>query len=253
MDPVLTMVVLFIAGVIAGTLNIIAGGGSLLTVPLMIFMGLPPTVSNGTNRVAILVQNIGAVWSFHRHGIMDWSWIRLAALPGIAGAAVGTWLALIVGDLAFQRILAVVLVLVAIWTLWNPLGDREVGETIRHLDRPSRRWGLGFAFFGIGIFGGFIQAGIGFIILAVTTVVGLDMVRGNALKVLFVLAFTPLALVLFSAGGKVNWPYGLALAAGNLIGAFVGVRLTVLKGHAWIKRVVTVTVVVFAIRLFFAG
>ncbi len=149
--------------------------------------------------------------------------------------------------------LAVVLVAVAVWTLWNPIGEREVGDHIRDLDRPARRWGLRLAFFGIGIFGGFIQAGIGFIILAVTTMVGLDMVRGNALKVLFVLAFTPLALALFSMGGKVNWPYGLALAAGNLIGAFVGVRLTVLKGHTWIKRVVTVTVVVFAIRLFFTG
>ncbi len=253
MDHWVIAPLLFVAGLVAGTLNVIAGGGSLLTLPLMIFLGLPATVANGTNRVALLAQNVGAVWSFHRHGIIDWGWIRLAAIPGLLGAGLGTWLALIVDDAAFQRLLAVLLVAVALWTMWNPLSDRKVGETIEGADRPGRRVLLGLVFFGIGIYGGFIQAGIGFIILAVTTLAELDLVRGNALKVLFVLFFTPVSLALFAAGGKVDWAYGFALAAGNLAGAFIGVRLTVLKGHAWIRQVITVTVIVFAIRLWLWG
>jgi len=244
-----TAVVLFVAGTIAGTLNVIAGGGSLLTLPLLIFLGLPAGVANGTNRVAILVQNIGAVWSFNRHRVLDWGWVPIAALPALVGGIVGAWLAIQVDDLAFQRILAVLMVLIALWTVWNPLGGRSVGETLSAAETPRGRALLMAVFALIGVYGGFVQAGVGFLILAVITLGGLDLVRGNALKVLLVLAYTPLSLALFALDGKVDWAYGAALAAGNLLGAFIGVRLAVLKGHTWIKRVVTVTVLAFAIRL----
>ncbi|MFV1986088.1 MAG: sulfite exporter TauE/SafE family protein [Gemmatimonadota bacterium] len=244
-----TAVVLFVAGTIAGTLNVIAGGGSLLILPLLIFLGLPAGVANGTNRVAILVQNVGAVWSFNRHGMIDWGWVRIAALPALFGGAAGAWLAIRIDDLAFQRVLAVLMVVIALWTVWNPLGGRTVGQT---LSAAETRWGrvlLMVAFALIGVYGGFVQAGVGFLILAVITLGGLDLVRGNALKVLLVLGYTPLSLALFALDGKVDWAYGAALAAGNLLGAFVGVRVAVLRGHVWIKRVVTVTVLAFAIRL----
>jgi len=249
MDVGTTAVVLFLAGLVAGTLNVVAGGGSLLTLPLMIFLGLPATVANGTNRVALLVQNVGAVWSYQGHGVVDWKWLPQAALPGLLGAGVGTWLALSVDDFAFKRILSVVLVLVALWTLWNPLGKHEVGASMLVAEGGLGRIGVGIVFFLIGIYGGFVQAGIGFVILAFTTLLGFDLVRGNALKVLFVLTYTPLSLALFAWGGKVDWGYGVALAAGHLAGALIGVRLTVLKGHTWIRGVVTITVIAFAIRL----
>lgn len=233
----------------AGILNVIAAGGSLLTLPVLIFLGLPPTVANGTNRVAILVQNVGAVWSFHRHRVIDWRWVPRAGVPAALGAVLGAWLALRIGDDAFRRVLAGVIIAAAAWTLWDPLK--------RHAPAPgpeSPRWGMGVAavFFGIGIYGGFIQAGVGFLVLATVTALGLDFVRGNALKVLIALLFTPLALVVFSLGGKVDWAAGAALALGNLIGGLIGVRLSVLKGHRWIRHVVMVAVVIFAIRLWVA-
>jgi len=244
-----TAVLLFVAGTVAGTLNVIAGGGSLLTLPLMIFLGLPAGVANGTNRVAILVQNVGAVWSFNRHRMIDWSWLPLAALPALVGGGVGAWLAIRIDDLAFQRILAVLMVLIAVWTLWNPLGSRDVGEKLLAAETRRGRFLLILGFGFVGLYGGFVQAGVGFIILAIITMGGLDLVRGNALKVLLVLAYTPLSLALFAFDGKVDWAYGVALAAGNLLGAFIGVRLSVLKGHLWIRRVVTITVLAFAVRL----
>ncbi len=253
MDGSQAALILFVAGLAAGTLNVIAGGGSLLTLPLMIFLGLPPTVANGTNRVAILLQNAAAVWGFHRHRVMDWSWIRLAAIPGVLGAGLGTWLALVIGDAAFQRMLAVFMVLIALGTLWRPARGRVPGQVLRGLEGARGQWALRAGFFAIGVYGGFIQAGIGFLLLGLTTLAGLDLVRGNALKVLFVLAFTPLSLALFAWGGKVDWVMGAALAAGNLVGGLVGVRLTVLKGHRWVRGVVTVTVIAFAVRLLFWG
>lgn len=251
MDYWTTAALLFAAGTVAGTVNVIAGGGSMLTLPLMIFLGLPASVANGTNRVAIVVQNIGAVSRFRRHGLLDPAWVPIAAVPALVGAIAGSWLALRIDDASFQRILAVLMVAIALWTIWNPLKGRgrKPGAAATVPSSGKGRAALAAAFLLIGVYGGFVQAGVGFIILAALTVAGLDLVRGNALKALVVLAYMPLSLAIFALDGKVDWGMGAALAAGNLAGALIGVRLTVLKGHVWIRRVVTVTIVLFAIRL----
>ena len=241
---------LALAGAVAGALNVVAGGGSFLVLPVMIFLGLPATVANGTNRIGILAQNATAVWGFHQHRLIEGGWIGVAVVPALAGAALGTWAAIEIEDAAFRRALALIMVAVSLWTLWDPLARRP-GEEAAPQGRLGRI-GTVLLFFAIGVYGGFVQAGIGFLLLAATTLQGLDLVRGNALKVLIVLVFTPLTLVLFTLGGKVDWGMGLALAAGYGVGGLAGVRLTVRKGHAWLKRVVTVTVIVFAILLWFS-
>jgi len=116
-----------------------------------------------------------------------------------------------------------------------------------------RRWAFIAAFFLIGVYGGFIQAGIGFLLLAATSAAGFNLIRGNALKVTVVLGFTPVALLLFAWNGKIDWAMGFALAAGNFLGGLAGVHLQVLKGHAWVRGVVTAVIVVFAIRLLFGN
>ncbi len=242
-------VALGVVGLVAGTLNVMAGGGSFLTLPVMIFLGLPAGVANGTNRVAILVQNVGAVWSFRRHRLLARGWLASAALPALVGAGLGTWLAVQIGDRSFERILAALMVVITVWTIWDPVGRRRPREELGEGMGPLARWGLALGFFGAGVYGGFVQAGIGFLLLTLTTLGGLDLVRGNALKVLLILIFTPLSLAVFAATGNVDWGMGGALAAGNLVGGLVGVRLTVLKGHAWIKRVVLVMVILFSLKL----
>jgi len=260
-------------GLAAGALNVIAGGGSFLSLPAMIFLGLPPTVANGTNRVAILVQNAGAVWGFQRRRLVAWRWLVRAALPAVVGALLGAWLAVRIGDQSFKRILSVLMVVVSLASLWRPggrapddAGERgsggEAGAPGRSDASAERadgvpapppelgaRLALGAGFFLVGVYGGFVQAGTGFLFLAVLTWAGFDLVRGNALKVLVILLWTPLALWQFAAGGQVDWVLGLALAGGNFSGALIGVRLTVLKGSRWVRRVVTVTVIAFAVLL----
>ena len=135
--------------------------------------------------------------------------------------------------------------------MWRPT-PAAGGEAVAPPTGP-RGWAFAGAFFLVGFYGGFLQAGIGFVILAVTSAGGLDLVRGNAVKVTLVFCFTPLALALFAWTGKVDWVMGLSLAAGNLIGGLAGVRIQVLKGHGWVRNVVTVTIVLFAIRLLIAG
>ena len=234
------------AGFVAGALNVVAGGGSFLTLPLLIFLGLPSAVANATNRVGVVVQNVGGVWGFQRHAVMDWPWGLWASVPSVVGAVVGAWAALQVGDAAFRRILALVMIVVSLWTLVDPLkGLRRTA-----VSSPNDP-GIVLGFLAVGLYGGFVQAGVGFLVLAVTTAAGLDLVRGNAVKVLTVLALTLVSLLVFVSAGKVDWPMGLALAIGNFAGSLVGVRLTVVKGHAWVKGVVTATVIAFAIKLWF--
>jgi uncharacterized membrane protein YfcA len=240
---------LVLAGFVAGALNVIAGGGSFLTLPILIFMGLPASVANGTNRVGIFFQNVGAVWGFHRNRLMDWKSILWAALPASLGAVAGTVLALSIGDAAFRKVLAFLMIAVTLWTLWDPLAKKDPSSRKGSVRLPV----LAFGFFLTGVYGGFVQAGVGFLVLAATTLAGLDLVRGNAVKVLSILAFTIVSLAIFVSQGKVLWLPGLVLALGTFLGGQLGVRFTVLKGHAWVKRVVTVTIIVFAVKLWVAG
>jgi len=242
---------LFLVGCISGTLNVIAGGGSFLTLPMLIFLGLPPSVANATNRVGIVMQNIGAVWGFSRHRLVEWRDLVWAGLPATAGSVLGTWAALWVSDDAFRRILAFLMVAVTLWTLLNPVTGKP-GEGPVSLT-PSRRLLVGTLFFLIGIYGGFVQAGAGFFILAATTLAGLDLVRGNAVKTTTVLSLTVLSLSIFASQGRIHWGAGLLMGSGMVLGALVGVRLTVLRGHGWIKAVVTTAIIVFAVKLGFFG
>ncbi len=250
MEDLLYISLLFAIGIVSGVLNVIAGGGSFLTLPLLIFLGLPTLVANGTNRVGILAQSIGAVWGFHRYRVLDWRPAIWAALPASLGAVLGTLFALVVSDEDFKKILAFLMIFLTLCSFWSPLGRKT---------KSPQRWtrlrliAFGLVFFLVGIYGGFVQAGVGFLILATTTWAGLDLVRGNALKVVNVLAFTMLSLGIFSWQGKVYWPMGLALAVGTTLGGHLGVRLTVLKGHNWLRGVVTVTVISLAIKLWLAG
>ena len=241
----LGLAALFVVGFIAAVLNVVAAGGSFLTLPLLLFLGLPATVANGTNRVGVLAQNISAVLGFHRHGILPVRWALSVSVPTVFGAAIGVWAALNVPDIAFRRILSVVMLAMTLGTL---LHKSLRGETRAEAQHPWH-WTMLVGFFFMGLYGGFIQAGVGFLALALTTIAGLDLVRGNAVKVLTVMLLTTLSLAVFAGTGNVNWSAGLALGLGNILGGVVGVRLAVLKGHKWLEHIVTVTIVIFAVML----
>ncbi len=242
----LELILLAAAGVISGALNVVAGSGSFLILPILLFVGLPATLANGTNRVGILTQNLAGLIGFHQHGAMDWAWSLKASIPAMIGAGFGVWAALAVPDFAFRRILSVAMVVVTVWSLLNRQKLVNAGDV-----KPPSHWLVVAGFFVVGLYGGFIQAGVGFLSLAITTAAGMDLVRGNAVKLLTVLIVTIISLVTFAGAGQVDWPKGLALAAGNWVGAVIGVRMAVFKGHNWLQQVVTVTVVLFAIALWF--
>lgn len=240
------MVFLALVGVMAGILNVLAGGGSLLTLPLLIFMGLPATTANGTNRIAILVQNLFAISGFHRHGVLSWRLAMVCAGPAIAGSYLGARLALQVDEALFRQLLAGIMLGVLALTLWDPMKERQA-QAVRL--SPGRLAVLLASFFMVGVYGGFVQAGVGFLIIAALLFQGLDLVQTNAIKVTIICFFTLVALAVFMRHGQVNYPLGLSLAAGNACGGWLAAHLAVKKGHAWIKRIVSLAIIVFAVKL----
>jgi uncharacterized protein len=241
----LGFVALFAVGFVAAVINVIAGGGSFLTLPVLIFLGLPAGVANGTNRVGVLAQGVSAVLGFHQHHVLPVLWAFSVSVPAVIGAGLGAWGAINVPDIAFRRILSLVMLTIALGTLLH----RSLRAAPRAEPLSPWHWTMVAGFFITGLYGGFLQAGVGFLAVAMTSIAGLDMVRGNAVKVFTVMLLTLLSLAVFAATGHVNWPAGIALALGSLLGGVVGVRVAVLKGHTWLEHVVAVTIVVFAVLL----
>jgi len=237
---------LVLAGTVAGFLNVLAGGGSLLTLPLLIFLGLPATVANGTNRVAIFCQNIFAITGFRRQGVFPARLALLCTGPALVGSYIGANLAVEIDDQLFRRLLALIMIGILVFTAIDPIKRLRIEEG---RVTPMRAAVLLVTFFVIGIYGGFVQAGVGFLIITGLLVHGLDLVRINAIKVIVIFAFTFVALAVFMVHGQVDYGLGLALAAGNSAGGWIGTHMAVKKGHDWIKKVVSLTVLLFALKL----
>jgi uncharacterized membrane protein YfcA len=247
MDPYVWQIpALALVGVVAGFLNVLAGGGSLLTLPLLIFFGLPAATANGTNRIAIFCQNIFAITGFKRQGVFPIGLAMLCIPPALIGSYFGARLAITVDEMVFRRLLALIMVGVLLFMVMDPMKRLQRPEAPM---TPVRLAVLVISFFGVGIYGGFVQAGVGFLIISGLLIHGLDLVRINAVKVLVIFAFTAVALAVFVMHGQVDYVLGLALAAGNSLGGWFASHMAVKKGHEWIKRFVIVTVLVFAMRL----
>jgi hypothetical protein len=242
------LIVLALIGIVAGWINVMAGGGSLLTVPVMLFMGVPGPVANGTNRIAILAQNIVAVSTFWRKGYSDFrlgfTLALAASLGAVAGASVGVQLE---GEW-FDRVLALVMIGVLILMATGHDKIKPVATT----GAPQRLLLGHFLMIGAGFWGGFIQIGVGFILMPILhRVMGLDLVRVNMHKVFIVLVYTILALTVYASQLQLLWWTGLALAIGNSIGGWLGAHTTIRHGEGLIRRVLFIALGAFILKLLF--
>lgn len=245
----LKLIVLFAAGFVSAIINTIAGGGSFLTVPLLIFMGLPPTVANGTNRLGVFMQSLSGINKFRSYGMFPWKLGIRISIPATAGALLGAYLATIVSDDAFKKYFAVFMVLMTLLTFLKPkVAKRDFSD----IQLSPAKWALVYVlFFFVGIYGGFIQAGVGFLFLAAMVMTGSDLVTGNALKLFVVMVFTLFALIVFIINGKVDFFLGFILAAGSTLGAVVGAKLSVKRGEKFVRKFVVAAVIIFAVLLLF--
>ncbi|MDH3889998.1 MAG: sulfite exporter TauE/SafE family protein [candidate division Zixibacteria bacterium] len=238
------------AGFIAGFINTLAGSGSLVTLPLLIFLGLPANIANGTNRIAILLQNAVAVKSFHRQKLIDFRHTLTLAIPAVLGALVGAQIAVNLDEVIMRRTIGALMLVMLIVTLMHP--QRWLEQTKSIATRPG--WWQMVLFFGIGIYGGFIQAGVGIFLLAgLVLSIGYDVVHANGAKVVIVFCFTVIALAVFVFNDQVNWTVGLVLAIGNMSGAWVAARMAVKRGAVFVRWLLIVVLILSAGYLLGAG
>ena len=240
---VLEVLLLLGAGLAAGFINALAGGGSAITIPILTEM-VGISTANGTNRIAIFLANLTAIAGYQKGEAIPWKRLSVLIIPTVIGAAVGAWLSTITPPDVLRKVFAAVLLLVAASVLLRPsrwLEERDVA-----LHEPWRS----IVFFGIGFYGGFVQAGVGFLLLAGLVLdAGMNLVKGNAAKVVLIAAYSPIAIVLFAHASQVDLLVGGVLAAGQMSGAWIGSRLAVLKGAAWIRWVLVAAALVAAARL----
>jgi uncharacterized membrane protein YfcA len=238
-------IILFAIGLIAGFVNVFAGGGSTLTLPALIFAGLDSAMANGTNRIAILLQNISGISSFKQQKIKGARIALKYALFTIPGAIAGAFFSIKITQDWFERILGIIMIGVVI----SLFQKRKENSAIDENKEP----GLFFYFslVAIGFYGGFIQVGIGFIIMAALFhFLQTSLVRVNFYKLIFVFIYTIPTLLIFILNDKVDWGLGLSLAAGNMVGAWIAAHVTVKKGDSFIRYVLAGAIVLMAIKLF---
>ncbi len=235
------------AGFVAGFINTLAGSGSLVTLPLLIFLGLPANVANGTNRVAILFQNVVSVSSFRQQKMLDVRGGLSLAIPAIVGSVVGAQIAVNLDETVMRRIIGMLMVVMLVVILIKP---KRWLEGRSDVDSGAFGWQQWIIFFFIGIYGGFIQAGVGVFLLAgLVLSAGYDLVRANAVKVLIVLSFTAFALAVFVINGQVVWFVGLVLSVGNMLGAWVATRVAVKQGAGFVRWLLIAVVTVSGAQL----
>jgi uncharacterized membrane protein YfcA len=238
---------LAVIGIAVGFLNVMAGGGSLISMPILIFLGLEPAMANGTNRVAILVQNITAVSTFRSRGYSEIRRSLGLGLCTVPGAVAGAIAAVAVDPILFKRILGAVLVAAVVLILRKKPSSPESAEGA---SRPALAY---VAMVGVGFWGGFMQAGVGFLIMPVLyQLLRLDLVRVNMHKVFIVGIYTIPALLVFAIQGKVWWLGGFALAIGNALGAWFATRVTITHGERAVRVVFVAAVIVMGLKLILA-
>ena len=241
-----TYIIVVAVGIVAGIINTLAAGGSLLTLPVLMALGLPPNMANGTNRIAIFLQNVIGVGAFHREKVMDFPSGFKVGIPAALGAIAGAFIAVNLNDEVMKLAIAGVMILVFFLILLKP--NRWINSHEEH--PPIPYWIQVIVFFLVGIYGGFIQAGVGFFLL--TSLVlgsGFELLKANALKLFVILLYTPMALLIFFLHGDVYLWMGLILAVGNMTGAWIGTKIAVKWGVVFIRYFVLVAILVASTKL----
>jgi hypothetical protein len=235
------------AGFMAGFINTLAGSGSLITLPMLMFLGLPANVANGTNRIAILLQNVVGVGSFRQQKVLNTKMGLWLAIPAVIGSLLGAQIAIELNEEIMENTIAILLIVMFFLILYKP--QRWIKGKAGHVEAKPSVFQF-IIFFLIGIYGGFIQAGVGIFLLAgLVLSAGVDLVRANAMKLLIVLIYTPFAIAVFFMNGQINWEYGLILAVGNMLGAFVASRFAVNWGAKYVRYILLAVILLSALKL----
>jgi len=245
MPQYLQLIILFLSGVIAGFINVNAGGGSSLTLPVLMLLGLDSAAANGTNRIGILVQTVSSVSSFRKQAHSDFKKSIMYACCALPGAVAGSLFSVRLSDKSFKTILSIILIGIIISLFVKPDFTKTAGNTTE-----KRSWFVFPALVAVGFYGGFIQVGVGFLLMSTLYyTLHLSLVRVNMHKVFIVFIYTIPTITIFAVTGNIHLVFGIILAAGMAIGGWWGAHFAVKKGDTFIRLILVAAIVIIIIKL----
>ncbi|SBT16184.1 hypothetical protein MGA5115_00264 [Marinomonas gallaica] len=244
-------VLLVVTGFLAGIINTLAGGGSNLTIPALMVMGMPADIANATNRVGVILQGIVGVKGFHKAGKVEKADIVPVLMPTLLGGLLGALLASYAPESILKPLLLTTMISMTVVMLVRPgvIAAPEGTVPFKVSEKPSA-W---LALFVAGIYGGFVQAGVGFVLIAALAgTLRYDLVRTNALKMVCTIGFTALALAVFIWNDQVWWVPGLILASGTMVGSIIAVRFAIKAKAEHLKWFLFFMTVIGSIAAYFS-
>ena len=239
---ILGLFVLFVASIIGGGINSVAGGGTLITFPTLIAFGIPAVMANATNTAALLPGSISSAIAYRKDLIPQRSQLIKMAIPSMLGGLAGA-VALIAAPEIFGRIVPFLILFATLLfagrNLFNRLTKPNTSED-QPLTWAGNLWGVLFLFV-VALYGGYFGAGIGILMLASLSIMGMHNIhRMNALKTALAAAINGIALIYFIARGQIVWPVAILMAVGAIIGGYGGARLARRVNQNWIRGFVVV-------------
>lgn len=242
------IIALITSGLFVGFINTLAGGGTIISLTVLMLLGLPPSVANGTNRVAIILQNLTSVANFRKKKYLDTKKGLQLGIPTVIGSIVGVFIVIKLDEQIIQYCFGAIMVVMLFFLIYKP--DQWLKGKEELLNKPIT-WKIYVLMFFIGIYGGVIHVGIGyFILFALIFGMGFDLVKGNAMKNLLVLMYVPFTLIIFVLNDQVRWDYGLTHAIGNIIGAYVASKWAMEWGAKFV-RYLMMAIIAFSILQMF--
>ncbi len=236
------IVILIVAGLMVGFINTLAGGGSIISLSVLMMLGLPAPLANGTNRITIGIQTLTATTSFKQQKVLPVRKAIYLSIPSVLGSLIGSWIAVDINEEIFEKAIGVIMLIMLVFILYKP--QKYLYGRLEIMEKPLS-WKIYIIFFFIGIYGGFIHMGIGyFLLMGIVFGAGFDLIKANAIKVLIILIYTPFTLAIFLWNGLIDWKYGLIMAVGSVVGAFIASRLAVNKGVVFVKWVIVIVILI---------
>lgn len=253
------ILIIFVAAFLAGIVNAIAGGGTLITFPALIWLGLDPIIANVTSTVGIVPGTVGGVFGFRREMSDIRRWLKLFFVPSLVGGLIGACLLLLTPAKFFAAIVPfLILFATLLFSLQEPINrrlrrsaDALSGKNIHEVSTP---WLISAVMlqFLVAVYGGYFGAGIGILMLAVLGLIGLsDIHQMNGLKNTLAFSINGIAAISFMISGNVQWAIAAIMAVASLLGGYAGAKMARLFGRTFVRRFVILTGLIMAISLFF--
>ena len=238
---IIIAIALILSGVLVGFINTLAGGGTIISLSLMMALGLPPTMANGTNRISVIFQTLTATRNFRKHKVLDVRKGLLLGIPTTIGSILGAWAAIDINEQIFKYAMVIIMFVMVFFLFYKPERWLKGKE-----DFVAKKTDLVqvLIFLLIGFYGGFIHVGVGYFLLgALVLGAGYDLVRANALKVFIVFLYVPFSLLIFIINDQVYFLYGLIHAIGNIVGAYIASKYAIEKGANFVRWVIVIVVI----------